>query len=229
MGIEVFKKHLREKRAINITANTLNEIEIAKICKASQIGKASSVSIPSNKKLFEIARQNTKLPIFATSIHPFEILDAVRWGAEAIKIGGFNNSFTANEIYDIVLETLGLINDYNFYSCVEIPENIKIEEKIQLIKKLEILGVDLIQIKDSEENINKINENTILSIITTQDISSVNSSNLLNSIATNIINIDSIDSEVSMATTIMTIVQSLYHRNSINHEILRTQREMMFG
>ena len=63
MGIEVFKKHLREKRAVKIIAGIDNfDLEnVAKVCRAAQNGHASAVDIAAKKEVYDIARKNTKL------------------------------------------------------------------------------------------------------------------------------------------------------------------------
>ena len=135
MGIEVFRKHLREKRAIKINAgiDNYNLDNVARICRASQKAKASAVGVACSKDVFTTARKNTKLPIFVSSIHPFELLKAVQWGADAIEIGDFSalykqgNKFSMEDAYNIVLETLSLINKYDVFVCATIPGCIKIE------------------------------------------------------------------------------------------------------
>ena len=75
MGIEIFKKHLREKRAVKIIAgiDNYNADNVARVCRAAQKGHASAVDISCDKKIYDIARKNTKLPIFVSSVHPFEL------------------------------------------------------------------------------------------------------------------------------------------------------------
>ena len=175
MGIEIFEKHLREKRAIKISAgsNNLNLETVAKVCKAAQMSRASAVEITCSKEVYNIARKNTKLPLFVSSIHPFEILDAVKMGIDAVIIGNYfetykkGQKFSASEIYDIVLETMGLINNYDVYIAVTIPASITFEEQVELVKKLEVLGVNLIQTegyKKSSTNPNAIIESAEFSI-----------------------------------------------------------------
>ena len=91
--------------------NNYNLDNVAKVCRAAQKGHASAVDISANKEVYEFARKNTKLPIFVSSVHPFELLEAVKWGADAIEIGNFDalykfgQSYSAKEVYDIALET----------------------------------------------------------------------------------------------------------------------------
>lgn len=257
MGIEVFKKHLREKRAIKIIAgiDNYNLDNVAKVCRAAQKGHASAVDIACDKKVYETARNNTKLPIFVSSIHPFELLQAVQWGADAIEIGNFdalykkNMTFSAQEVYDITLETLGLINKYDVFTCVTIPGNIDISEQIELAKKLEILGVDLIQTEGLKEvststnpsthlvnyakatiaNTLELTQNTIIPVMSASGICAKTTPLAFASGASAVgvgSAVNKLDSEVAMCATVMSIVGSIAYRNSINKEIPRTTREL---
>ena len=257
MGIEVFRKHLREKRAVKIIAgiDNLNLDNVAKVCRAAQKGHASAVDIAADKKVYDIARKNTKLPIFVSSVHPFEILDAVKWGADAVEIGNFDalykkgQQFSADEVYDIVLETMGLINKYDVFTCVTIPGNIEVSEQIELAKKLEILGVDLIQTEGLKQTTTSSNPSAHL--VSYAQATIANTIELSQHVSTPIMSasgisaktaplafasgasavgvgsaVNKLDSEIAMTATIMSIVGSVAHRNSLNREIVRTSREL---
>ena len=162
-SIEVFKRHVKEKRAIKIIAGIDNYdlTNVACVCRAAQMGLASAVDVAANEDVIKVALQNTKLPVFASSVQPFDLKKAVKWGATAIEIGNYDSlyekgtKFGADEIYDITLETMTLTEKDNVYLSVTIPGCISIEEQIKLAKKLELLGVDLIQ----TEGIKPINVN----------------------------------------------------------------------
>ena len=53
--------------------------------------------------------------------------------------------FSATEILNLVKETLTLLGDKKTFFCVTIPGEISISEQIELARKLEYLGIDLIQ------------------------------------------------------------------------------------
>lgn len=151
--IEVFKKHLREKRAIKIISgiDNYNLSSVKKVAIAAQSGLASALDVAASEEVIKVAQENTKLPIFASSTNPFLLLKAVKCGADAIEIGNFehlykqNRSLSVQEVYDITLETMSLTSKYGVFTCVTIPGILPIEEQIALAKQLEILGVDLIQ------------------------------------------------------------------------------------
>ena len=257
MGIEVFRKHLREKRAIKIISgiNNYDTERVAKICRAAQKAKASAVDIACSKEVYAAARRNTKLPIFVSSIHPFELLQAVQWGADAIEIGNFDalyregQTFSADEVYNIVLETMSLINKYETFVCATVPGCIPIEEQIELAKKFEVLGVDLIQ----TEGIKKVSSSTnaSLQLINHAEATIANTMELFKNTSLPIMSasgitaqtaplafaaganavgvgsaVNKLNSEVEMCATIMSIVATVASRNSINREISSARHEL---
>lgn len=257
MGIEVFKKHLREKRAIKIIAgiNNYNLDNVAKVCRAAQNGHASAVDISANKDVYNTARKNTKLPIFVSSVHPFELLEAVKWGADAIEIGNFDalykegKTFSASEVYDIVLETMGLVEKYDVFTCVTIPGTVDISEQIELARKLEILGVDLIQTEGVKQittstnpsahlisyaqgtiaNTLELMKHTSLPIMSASGITSTTAPLAFASGASAVgvgSAVNKLSSEVEMTATVMGIVSSISYRNSLNRELVTTNREL---
>jgi len=156
-NMDVFKRHLREQRAIKIIAGIDNfDIESVKnVARAAQLGLASAVDVAADADVIKAAKANTKLPVFASSVEPFKLAKAVQWGADAIEIGNFDAlykkgfDFGADDVYEIALETLTLTPN-GVFTCVTIPGNIDIAEQIELAKKLELLGIDLIQTEGSK-------------------------------------------------------------------------------
>lgn len=152
-NVENFKRQLREKRAVKIIAgiNNYNLTSVASVCRAAQLGLASAVDVAADENVIKTAKENTKLPVFVSSVNPFTLKKAVKWGADALEVGNFdalyaeNFKFGADEVYDIALETVSLTQNDNIFTCVTIPGCIPVEEQIELAKKLELLGVNLLQ------------------------------------------------------------------------------------
>lgn len=157
-NIDVFKRHLRERRAVKIISGIDNyDIENVKnVTKAAQLGLASAVDVAADEEVIKVAKQNTKLPVFVSSVEPFKLAKAVQWGADAIEIGNFdalyknNLEFSADDVYEIALETLTLTPN-GVFTCVTIPGDIDVQEQIELANKLELLGIDLIQTEGTKE------------------------------------------------------------------------------
>ncbi|MBE7706185.1 MAG: DUF561 domain-containing protein [Cyanobacteria bacterium SIG30] len=152
-NIEIFKKHLREKRAVKIDCGMDNfDLElIKKVALSAQEALASAIDVPASKDVIKVAKENTRLTIFASSIHPFKLLEAVKAGADAIEIGNYESLYkegtflSANDVYEIAMEVIDLTKKFNPYICVTIPAHLDITEQVELAKKLELIGVDLIQ------------------------------------------------------------------------------------
>ena len=152
-NLEIFKRHLKEKRAVKIICgiNNFDLTSVASVCRAAQIGLASAVDVAADENVIKTAKENTKLSVFVSSTQPFSLKKAVKWGADAIEVGNFDAlyaegvNFGADEVYETALETITLTKNDNIFTCVTVPGCISIEEQVKLAKKLELLGVDLIQ------------------------------------------------------------------------------------
>ena len=248
MGIEIFKKHLREKRAIKVSVGHRDTEHAAKIARACQQAKASAIDIPFSKEIYDVVKKNSRLPILVTSYHPFELLEAVKMGVDGVIIGNYwdlykrGKYFNAQEVYDVILETLGLISDYNVFTCVTIPTTLELNEQLDLIKKLEYLGVDLIQVEGYKQTtayniipssfdaiaiMSECMKYTRIPMMASSDINVKTAFAAFEAGASAVAAenvIYDLSSEVVMKSTIMEIVASVAYRNSLNREIIRTAR-----
>lgn len=155
--IELFKKHLSEKRAVKVIAGIDNfDIENVKkvVASATQAG-ASAIDLCADEDIYMAVRAMTELPLFVSSIIPQELAQAVKYGADAIELGNFDALYRkglrmgANEVLGLAKQTLTLISEIKtqqevFFS-VTVPGHISISEQIELAINLEEIGVDLIQ------------------------------------------------------------------------------------
>lgn len=256
-SIEVFKRHLREKRAIKIISGIDNyDLEtVKKVVSAAQMGLASAVDIACEKEVYDVASKNTNLPIFVSSIHPFKLAQAVKWGADAIEIGNFDalyktgETFSADEVYEITLETMSLTEGKNIFICVTIPGNIDIKEQIELAKQLELLGVDLIQTEGMKPrgvktvgakalletaqatigNTLELSRHVSVPIMSASGISA-QTTPLAFAAGASAVGVGSavnkLSTQIEMIATIRNIVASISQRNSINREFARNYKEM---
>ncbi len=151
--IDLFKQHLREKRAVKVIAGIDNfDIEnIKKVVSAANQAGASAVDLSASEESLVTARKLTDLPLFVSSIKPEELASAVKWGADAIELGNFDALYKkgmrmdSEEILELTRKTISLINKSETFFCVTVPGHIFVAEQIELARKLEELGVDLIQ------------------------------------------------------------------------------------
>ncbi|MFA7658629.1 MAG: DUF561 domain-containing protein [Candidatus Gastranaerophilaceae bacterium] len=155
--IDLFRQHLKEKRAVKVIAGIDNfDIEnVKKVAAAATQAGASAIDISASEEVFEIARQLSDLPLFVSSIFPEELAQAVKMGADAIELGNFDALYKkgvrmgADEVLELARKTMSLINKSETFFCVTVPGHISVAEQINLARKLEELGVDLIQTEGS--------------------------------------------------------------------------------
>lgn len=153
MSIELFRQHLTEKRAVKVIAGIDNfDIEnIKKVVMSAQESGASAVDICAKPEIISEIREMTDMPVFVSSIVPSELVKAVELGADAIELGNFDVlykkgiSFSAEQILSLVNETLEMLGDTRVFFSVTIPGELAIAEQIELARKLETMGIDLIQ------------------------------------------------------------------------------------
>ena len=151
--IDLFKRHMEEKRAVKVIAGIDNfDIEnIKKVVMSAQESGASAVDICAKPEIISEIREMTDMPIFVSSIVPSELVKAVELGADAIELGNFDVlykkgiSFSAEQILSLVNETLEMLGDTRVFFSVTIPGELAIAEQIELARKLETMGIDLIQ------------------------------------------------------------------------------------
>lgn len=251
-NIEVFKKHLREKRAVKIISGIDNyNLELVKkVAIAAQSGLASAIDVAASEDVIKTAKENTKLAIFASSINPFSLAKAVKAGADAVEIGNYeamykkNKSLTVQEVYDITLETMSILQGKNVFTCVTIPANATIVEQISLAKQLEILGVDLIQTEgrvknqqsktglielaeDTIKNTTEIAKYVSTPIMTASGLTphSVPMAMTAGASAVGVGScVNKLGTQVAMTTMVRSIVGSIAFRNPVMRDIVATSR-----
>ena len=159
--IDLFKKDVEAKKAVKVIAgiDNFNIETIKNVVSAAEMGGASAVDICYNEEIISMVKDMTGLPVFVSSIVPSELASAVKLGADAIEdwkkfevnIKYFDALYkkgqrvSAEDVLNIVNETLSLLDGQKTYICVTVPGHIEISEQISLAIKLEELGIDLIQ------------------------------------------------------------------------------------
>ena len=140
---------------------------------------------------------------------------------------------------------MGLINQYDTFISVSIPDFLELNEQIDLIKKLQVLGVDMIQTQgykaspvngsviesaeNSIKNLIELSKHTKTPIMASCVINFPALKSAFDNGASAVCaqSIEKLNSEVDMSMAIVKMVTSVAHRNSINKEIVRTQRELL--
>lgn len=151
--IDLFKQHLKEKRAVKIIAGIDNfDVEsVKKVVSAAAQAGASAIDISASEEIFKAAREITELPLFVSSIIPEDLLQAVEMGADAIELGNFDALYKkgirmgADEVYELAAKTKSLLGDSDVFYCVTVPGHISVEQQVNLAIQLESIGVNMIQ------------------------------------------------------------------------------------
>lgn len=151
--IDLFKNHLSEKRAVKAIAGIDNfDMErVINVTVAANQSGVSAIDICADEEIIKNVRDITELPLFVSSIIPSELLRAVELGADAVELGNFDALYKkglrmgADEVLELAQETMNLLKDKETFVCVTVPGHIQVAEQIELARKLEELGVDMIQ------------------------------------------------------------------------------------
>ncbi len=183
--IDLFKRHLEEKRAVKVIAGIDNfDIEnIRKVVSCAQTCGASAVDICAKEGIVTEVRSMTELPLFVSSVIPEELALAVELGADAIELGNFDAlykagvSFSAQDVLHLAKKTIQLFNHSTVqpFFCVTIPGEIPVSEQIELARELEAMGVNLIQTeghfsKDQADGVRGLMERAELTLSNTVEL-----------------------------------------------------------
>lgn len=246
--IELFKEHLREKRALKIISGIDNfDLErVKRVVLAAEQARSSAIDICASREAYDLARSLTDLPIFVSSINPHELKNAADWGADAIELGNFDALYKsgvrmgADEVYSLVEQTIELMGGKNIFMSVTIPGHISVQEQIELAKKLEEFGIDLIQTEGSATvipsqsgarglletaevsiaNTIELSRNTSIPIMTASGITTTTAAMAFAAGASAIgvgSSVNKLDSVVAMIAVIRTLKESI--ENLSNHRV----------
>ena len=160
--IDLFRQALDEKRAVKIISgiDNFDVNSVRNVVISAETAGASAVDICADREIVSMVREMTDMPVFVSSIKPEELAMAVSMGADAIELGNFDAlykkglSMNADQVMNLVKETLNLINKEDIFFCVTIPGCISTSEQIAMARELERLGIDLIQTEGHYANDN---------------------------------------------------------------------------
>jgi hypothetical protein len=123
---------------------------VSMVVKAATQAGCQAVDVAATSAVVQCARQLTTLPVFASSVEPQALADAILAGADVAEIGNFDalykNGFylTAEDVIRLTEETLALLPEGTPLS-VTVPGHLTVETQVRLAQHLEQLGVALIQ------------------------------------------------------------------------------------
>ncbi len=143
---------LQAKRLVKVIAgiDNVDRERVQKVVDAATIADAGAVDVAARADIVSMVRQATKLPVFASSVNPKELLLAIQHGADVAELGNFDALYkqgfylTAEEVLQLVRQTRTLLSDKAMLS-VTIPGHLSLEAQVRLAQKLHAEGVTLFQ------------------------------------------------------------------------------------
>lgn len=153
----------KDRRVLKVITglNNFNVKEIILKVQAAEIGRATYIDIAANTEIIQEVKRITSIPICVSSIHIDELCRSFEAGADILEIGNFdifyekNIYFTKKQIEDLTMELISRIPNASI--CVTIPHYLSLNKQIELAKKLETLGVDIIQTEGISSKVNSNN------------------------------------------------------------------------
>nr|YP_009391194.1 hypothetical protein [Dipterocladia arabiensis]ARW59338.1 hypothetical protein [Dipterocladia arabiensis] len=144
-------KPFQKKQVIKVISglNNLDIHSIISIVKSAEISNAHYIDIVANPQIVSFVKKISDIPICVSSIDPLELYNCSIAGADILEIGNFdyfysqNIIFSISEILKLAKETRYLINNKDI--CVTIPHVLSLYDQVCLSKKLEDLGINILQ------------------------------------------------------------------------------------
>nr|YP_009295369.1 hypothetical chloroplast RF23 [Dasya binghamiae]AOH77381.1 hypothetical chloroplast RF23 [Dasya binghamiae] len=141
----------KSKKVIKVISglNNLDIQDIIRMVKAAELSNAHYIDIVANTRVVSIIKSLSNLPLCVSSINPIELYNCTIAGADMVEIGNFDNFYSKNikfsisQIYQLAKETRLLINNKDI--CVTIPHTLSLYDQVFLSKKLEVLGINILQ------------------------------------------------------------------------------------
>ena len=150
--MENFKNSLKERNSVKVIAGIDNyDIEnITKVIKAANAGGADAIDVAAREDIIKLAKEESNLAVFVSSIDPEQLLMAKENGADVLEVGNFDAQYknglriTADEVLRITEKTIEFVGK-DIMLSVTVPGHIQVSDQIRLAQRLEAMGVDLIQ------------------------------------------------------------------------------------
>lgn len=150
--LKQLQQALAEKRLVKVISGIDNfDLDrVGQVVRAATCAGAGAVDVAARPEVVGYVRQLTSLPVFASSVSPQALAEAVTHGADAVEIGNFDALYkegfylTAEEVIRLTEQTLSLLPPGTFRS-VTVPGHLSVEAQVKLAQQLEKLGVHLLQ------------------------------------------------------------------------------------
>lgn len=150
--LNAFRAAVEARRAVKIIAGIANFdlANVLSVVKAAHAGGAHAVDVAARADIVRAVREQTDRVVFASSVDPQQLAEAVENGADAVELGNFDALYAQGQFLDaetvlgLAEETVRLIGGRALIS-VTVPGYLAPEHQANLAQRLQALKVDLIQ------------------------------------------------------------------------------------
>lgn len=155
-SLNALKTALQARNAVKVIAGIANfnlDHVLQVVCAAEAAG-AHAIDVAARPDIVKAAKAATQAAVFASSVEPKALAEAVTAGADVAELGNFDALYNqglflnAEQVLALAEETVALVQGKALIS-ITIPGHLTLESQIRLASQLETLGVDLIQTEGS--------------------------------------------------------------------------------
>ncbi|WP_373532974.1 DUF561 domain-containing protein [Vampirovibrio sp.] len=151
-SLNTLKTALNERKAVKIIAGIANlDLEnVLQVVRAAEAAGATAVDVAAHPDIVKAAKAATKAAVFASSVEPAALAQAVAAGADVAELGNFDALYdqglflSAEEVLALATQTVALVQGQALIS-ITVPGHLTLESQVRLAAQLEALGVDMIQ------------------------------------------------------------------------------------
>lgn len=155
-SIERFQTALKAREAVKIIAGIANfdKNQVLEIVRAAEASGAHAVDVAASLEIVKAVCETSTIAVFASSVKPQELADAVTAGAHVAELGNFDALYdqgfflSADEVLKLAQETMTLVQGKALVS-ITVPGHLTPQSQTSLAKQLEALGVDMLQTEGS--------------------------------------------------------------------------------
>lgn len=155
-SLQTLKAALQARCAVKVIAGIANFDlnNVLEVARAAEAAGAHAVDVAARPEIVKAVREVTSAAIFASSVEPQALADAVAAGAQVAELGNFDALYdqglflSAEAVLKLAEETVALVQGQALVS-ITIPGHLTLESQTALAGKLEALGVDMIQTEGS--------------------------------------------------------------------------------
>jgi len=155
-SLQTLKAALQSRNAVKVIAGIANfDLEnVLQVARATEAAGAHAIDVAAHPEIIQAVREVTSAAIFASSVEPQALANAVAAGADVAELGNFDALYeqglflSAEAVLELAEKTVALVQGQALVS-VTIPGHLTLESQTYMAEKLEAMGVDLIQTEGS--------------------------------------------------------------------------------